>query len=95
VIDGHDYLLDVAIAHPCKPDDSPIPSHRTLNRRSAKLPSGKTAQLAEKDNIDQYGPTTQAAGFRLVPFAAETFGRWGEKTVDFLKTLSSGSPARS
>ncbi|CEM35453.1 unnamed protein product [Vitrella brassicaformis CCMP3155] len=57
VIDGSDYLLDVTIAHPCRPDDSPIPFHRTLNRRSAQLPGGKTAQLAEKDKIDKYGPS--------------------------------------
>ncbi|CEM30700.1 unnamed protein product [Vitrella brassicaformis CCMP3155] len=31
VIDDHDYLLDVTIAHPCRPNDSPIPFHRTVN----------------------------------------------------------------
>ncbi|CEM07928.1 unnamed protein product [Vitrella brassicaformis CCMP3155] len=92
VIDGHDYLLDVTIAHPCRPDDSPIPFHRTVNRRSAQVPGGKTAELAEKDKIDKYGPTAQAAGFRFVPLAAETFGRWREKTVDFLKMLAERKP---
>ncbi|CEM34897.1 unnamed protein product [Vitrella brassicaformis CCMP3155] len=92
VIDGSDYLLDVTIAHPCRPDNSPIPFHRTVNRRSAQLPGGKTAQLAEKDKIDKYGPTARAAGFRFVPLAAETFGRWGEKTMDFLKMLAKRKP---
>ncbi|CEL92414.1 unnamed protein product [Vitrella brassicaformis CCMP3155] len=92
VIDGSDYLLDVTAAHPCRPDNSPIPFHRTVNRRGAQLPGGKAAQLAEKDKIDKYGPITQAAGFRFVPLAAETFGRWGDKTMDFLKMLAKRKP---
>ncbi|CEM25963.1 unnamed protein product [Vitrella brassicaformis CCMP3155] len=27
VIDGSEYLLDVTVAHPCRPDNSPIPFH--------------------------------------------------------------------
>ncbi|CEL94223.1 unnamed protein product [Vitrella brassicaformis CCMP3155] len=84
VIDGSDY--------PCRPDDSLTPFHPTVSRRSAQLPGGKAAQLAENDKIDKYGPTAQAAGFRFVPLAAETFGRWGEKTMDFLKMLAKRKP---
>ncbi|CEM32043.1 unnamed protein product [Vitrella brassicaformis CCMP3155] len=92
VIDGHDYLLGVTITYPCRPDASTIPFHRTVNRRGAQLPGGKAAGLAEKEKIDKYGPAARAAGFRFVPLAKETFGRWGEKTMDFLKMLAKRKP---
>ena len=63
-----------------------------MNRRGAQLPGRKAAALAEKDKTDKYGPAARAAGFQFVPLAAETFGRWGEKTMDFLKMLSKRRP---
>jgi len=86
VTEGQGTLLDVTITHPCRPDASPVCSHRDVNRCSAQLSGWKV--LAEKAKTDKYGPPVQARGFRSVPLAAETFSSWAPAMLAFLKTLA-------
>ena len=90
--DGVGHCLDVTVTHPARPDQPfPSPSRRTWDRENhtnGEWPGGQAAAKAEQAKRRTYEAAVRNAGHRLIPLAAETFGRWGKDTQDFLRLLA-------
>jgi hypothetical protein len=54
---------------------------------------GHAAKKGEDDKLKKYGGTFDADRWILVPFAQETFGRFGERALSFVRVLASHSAA--
>ena len=87
ILDGEGYLADVTVTHSCRPDPH-VPYQAGVNRRNATRPGGEAAREAEKTKENRYKANVTNAGFKFIPLAAETFGRWGEQAADLLKLIA-------
>ena len=84
--------LDLQLYHP--PDDPVVYGdvvighpHALKYRRAAAVTDGATAAAKEREKHGRY-PASRLVRGRLVPFAVETYGRWGDEAVKFFKTAA-------